>query len=403
MTMRWSGNNDSQMMKNRFKDYYKRFIVWRMRHISDRGFLLALSVLVGLLSGLAAVLLKTLVHLTNRWLLQFNIPTFLGGNLLVLVYPAIGILLTIMFVRYVVKGNIGHGLPSVLLSLSRKNGVLPVRNMYSSMVASTLTVAFGGSVGLEAPIASTGSAIGSNVGRFFRMCAHDVKLLLGCGAAGAIAGIFKAPIAGVLFVIEVFMFDMTATSILPLMLSAISASTVAYFLMGNELQFAFTVVGTSGLSQIPYYVVLGVFCALVSLYFLRVTDRVESWFARLRQTPRAVVGAVALGGRGGLLVLRRPSAAGGQQQRKAEQQRHQAQMFFHRADLPSWSMRNAEFGIRNGKAKTVGALFYSSISLMLTATPPLSSTSTSAQVRRLPFPAVPGLTSCTPPICCCSA
>lgn len=295
MTMRWSGNNDSQMMKNRFKDYYKRFIVWRMRHISDRGFLLALSVLVGLLSGLAAVLLKTLVHLTNRWLLQFNIPTFLGGNLLVLVYPAIGILLTIMFVRYVVKGNIGHGLPSVLLSLSRKNGVLPVRNMYSSMVASTLTVAFGGSVGLEAPIASTGSAIGSNVGRFFRMCAHDVKLLLGCGAAGAIAGIFKAPIAGVLFVIEVFMFDMTATSILPLMLSAISASTVAYFLMGNELQFAFTVVGTSGLSQIPYYVVLGVFCALVSLYFLRVTDRVESWFARLRQTPRAVVGAVALG------------------------------------------------------------------------------------------------------------
>ncbi len=275
---------------------YKRFIVWRMRHMSDRIFLLLLSVIVGLLSGFAAVLLKTLVHATNRWLLEYNIPTFLGGNLLILVYPAIGILLTILFVRFVVKGNIGHGLPSVLLSLSRKNGVLPARNMYSSLVASTLTVAFGGSVGLEAPIASTGSAIGSNIGRFFRLGARDVKLLLGCGAAGAIAGIFKAPIAGVLFVIEVFMFDMTATSILPLMLSAISASTVAYFLMGNELQFAFQVVGEVGISQIPYYIVLGIFCAAVSLYFLRIADRVEEWFSRRRsQSQRAVIGAIALG------------------------------------------------------------------------------------------------------------
>ena len=264
--------------------------------MSDRVFLLMLSVVVGGLSGLAAVLLKTLVHVTNRWLLEFNIPTFVGGNLLILIYPAIGILLTILFVRYIVKGQIGHGLPSVLLSLSRKGGVLPARNMYSSLVASTLTVAFGGSVGLEAPIASTGSAIGSNIGRFFRLSAHDVKLLLGCGAAGAIAGIFKAPIAGVLFVIEVFMFDMTATSILPLMLSAVSASTVAYFLMGNELQFAFNVVGETGLSQIPYYIVLGVFCAAVSLYFLRITDRVEEWFSRRRsQTHRTVIGAVALG------------------------------------------------------------------------------------------------------------
>ncbi len=264
--------------------------------MSDRVFLLILSVVVGGLSGLAAVLLKTLVHVTNRWLLEFNIPTFVGGNMLILIYPAIGILLTILFVRYIVKGQIGHGLPSVLLSLSRKGGVLPARNMYSSLVASTLTVAFGGSVGLEAPIASTGSAIGSNIGRFFRLSAHDVKLLLGCGAAGAIAGIFKAPIAGVLFVIEVFMFDMTATSILPLMLSAVSASTVAYFLMGNELQFAFNVVGETGLSQIPYYIVLGIFCAAVSLYFLRITDRVEEWFSRRRsQTHRAVIGAVALG------------------------------------------------------------------------------------------------------------
>lgn len=279
-----------------FKDLYKRLIVWRMRHISDRVFLVMLSVVVGLFAGLAAVLLKTLVHLTNRFLLQFEIPTFVGGNLLILLYPAIGVLLTILFVRFVVKGDIGHGLPSVLLSLSRKNGVLPARNMYSSLVASTLTVAFGGSVGLEAPIASTGSAIGSNIGRFFRLSSRDVKMLLGCGAAGAIAGIFKAPIAGVLFVIEVFMFDMTATSILPLMLAAASASTVAYFLMGNDLQFAFNVVGEVGLSQIPYYIVLGVFCAVVSIYFLRVTDKVEDWFARRKsQLSRTAIGVLSLG------------------------------------------------------------------------------------------------------------
>ncbi len=274
---------------------YKRFIIWRKHHIGDRAFLLILSVVVGLAAGLAAVLLKTLVHLTNRFLLQFNIPTFVGGNLLILVYPAIGILLTILFARYIVKGHIGHGLPSVLLSLSRGGGVLPASNTYTSLVASTLTVAFGGSVGLEAPIASTGSAIGSNIGRLMRMSTHDVKLLLGCGAAGAIAGIFKAPIAGVLFVIEVFMFDMTATSILPLMLSAVSASTVAYFLMGNDLQFAFTVVGQVGLSQTPYYVLLGVFCAVVSIYFLRVTDRIESWFAKIKTPVRTLTGCVALG------------------------------------------------------------------------------------------------------------
>lgn len=279
-----------------WKNIYKSFIVWRMRHVGDRVFLLLLSVLVGLLAGLAAVVLKTLVHITNQWLLQFRIPSIVGGNLLILIYPAIGIFLTILFVRFVIRGQIGHGLPSVLLSLSRKGGRLPAKNMYSSLVASTLTVAFGGSVGLEAPIASTGSAIGSNVGRFFRLSTRDVKLLLGCGAAGAIAGIFKAPIAGVLFVIEVFMFDMTATSILPLMLAAISASTLANFMMGGGVQFAFTVVGSVGLSQIPYYIVLGIFCAAVSVYFLRITDKVEEWFSkRKNQMTRAILGSVGLG------------------------------------------------------------------------------------------------------------
>ena len=170
-----NSRNHCKTMLN-LKRAYKRFIIWRLRHMGDRTFLLMLSVIVGLLSGFAAVILKTLVHVTNRSLLHLHIPTVLGGNLLILLYPAIGIILTILFVKYIVKGQIGHGLPSVLLSLSRNNGILPARNMYSSLVASTLTVAFGGSVGLEAPIASTGSAIGSNIGRFFRLDTHGVPL-----------------------------------------------------------------------------------------------------------------------------------------------------------------------------------------------------------------------------------
>ncbi len=275
---------------------YKRFQIWRMRHLSDQVFVWMLSLVVGLCSGLAAVALKTAVHFTNRFLLQFGFLTFVGGNIMTLVYPAAGILLTVLFLRYVVRGNVGHGLPMVLFAISRKKGVLPPRDMYSSLVASTLTVAFGGSVGLEAPIASTGSAIGSNIARFFRLSTQSVKLLLGCGAAGAIAGIFKAPIAGIFFVVEVLMFDLTKTSAIALLLSTISSSAITYFLMGTDVQFAFTVSENFELAQIPFYILLGIFCAASSVYFLRVTDKVEGWFANLHNgTHRLLLGGAALG------------------------------------------------------------------------------------------------------------
>ncbi|MCR4812881.1 MAG: chloride channel protein [Bacteroidales bacterium] len=265
-------------------------------HLNQHVKVLLLSVLVGLCSGLAAVALKNLVHFVNVSLLRVGWTTVLGGNILMLLYPAVGILLTILFVKYVVKGQIGHGLPEVLYSISRKGSLLPVRNTYTSLIASTLTVAFGGSVGLEAPIASTGSAIGSNIGRLFKLETKSVRLLLGCGAAGAIAGIFKAPIAGVLFVVEVFMFDLTKTAAIPLLLSALSASSVAYFLMGNGVQFSFQVEDVFRVSQIPYYLILGVICALSSVYFLRVTDRVEKWMASLKsKSSRYVIGGILLG------------------------------------------------------------------------------------------------------------
>lgn len=269
---------------------------WRRRHFSEQSFVLMLAVVVGVLAGLAAVALKTLVFYGGRWVSQFGAMTPFGGNVMMLLFPLVGILLTVLFVRYIVRGDIGHGLPSVLLAISRKRSQLPSKNMYTSLIASTLTVAFGGSVGLEAPIASTGSAIGSNIGRWFHLSPKYVRLLLGCGAAGAIAGIFKAPFAGILFVLEVFMFDLTATTALPLLISALTAASVAYFTMGTDVQFHFEVTHPFALSQLPYYAVLGVFCALVSLYFLRTTDKVEGLIARLRNPwAKVAVGGVVLG------------------------------------------------------------------------------------------------------------
>lgn len=273
-----------------------KFHRWRLRHMSERGYVLLLAVVVGLLSGLAAVALKTVVHYSGVLVTRVGALTPLGGNVMMLVFPLVGIALTVLFVRYIVRGDIGHGLPSVLLAISRNEGRLPAKNMYTSLIASTLTVAFGGSVGLEAPIASTGSAIGSNIGRWMRLSPKSVRILLGCGAAGAIAGIFKAPFAGIMFVLEVFMFDLSATTALPLLISALVSATVAYFLMGTDVQFHFEVTQQFGLSQLPFYVVLGVFCALVSVYFLRTTDRVEQLFARLKSPwVKVLAGGLVLG------------------------------------------------------------------------------------------------------------
>lgn len=248
------------------------------------------------MSGFAAVVLKTLVFYAGRLVSHLGALTPLGGNVMMLLFPLVGIMLTVLFVKYIVKGDIGHGLPTVLLAISRNRSRLPSKNMYTSLIASTLTVAFGGSVGLEAPIASTGSAIGSNIGRWFRLSPKCVRILLGCGAAGAIAGIFKAPFAGIMFVLEVFMFDLSATTALPLLLSALSAATVAYFLMGTDVQFHFEVTHQFALSQLPFYVVLGVFCALVSVYFLRTTDKVEALFSRFsNRWLRIAVGGLMLG------------------------------------------------------------------------------------------------------------
>lgn len=274
----------------------KRFFVWRMKHISEKNFLLILSFVVGLLVGLAAVLLKNTVHATylfftsSKW---FNVDI---GNPLFLFYPMIGITLTVLFLRIFIKDNIGHGISRVLFAISRRKAYIKPHNMYSSMIASTLTVGLGGSVGLEAPIVYTGSAIGSNLGRFFRINYKQTLVLIGCGAAGAIAGIFKAPIAGILFVFEVLLLDLTMTTAIPLLISSITASMVSFFFLGHSVQFSFNIQDPFLLNQIPFYIVLGIFGALVSLYFLRMSSRIEKFFSSFKkQYTKILTGGLSLG------------------------------------------------------------------------------------------------------------
>ncbi len=279
-----------------FNPIYKKAHIWRLKYVSDKRFMLFLSFVVGLLSGLAAVILKNTVHYTYKFITDSSWFTVEEGNFLFLAYPMIGIFITVLFVKYFIKDDIGHGISKVLYAISRQKGQIKRHNTYSSMVASTITVAFGGSVGLEAPIVSTGSALGSNLGKFFRMNYRSTILLIGCGAAGAVAGIFKAPIAGIVFVIEVLLFDLTTTTIIHLLISSITAASLGYFFMGHNVQFSFKVSDSFALSQIPFYIILGLFCSLVSLYFLRMLAFIEKKFSKIKKNyKRILIGGIILG------------------------------------------------------------------------------------------------------------
>jgi len=260
----------------------------------QRRLILILSVVIGILSGLAAVLLKNTVHYTNHLITKgFD---FGEGNFLYLGLPLIGIGLTVLFATFVVKDNIGHGVSRILFAISKKNGRLDSHNMYSSMVGSTLTIGFGGSMGLEAPIVLTGSSIGSYFGRRFHLSHKMVNLLIGAGATGAIAGIFKAPIAAVVFSLEVLMLDLTMVTLIPLLISAAVAASIAFFFMGSGVMFSFELIDPFYIRHIPYYILLGVFTGLISLYFTRTTMFVESNMKKIPQKwLRWLIGGIFLG------------------------------------------------------------------------------------------------------------
>lgn len=258
--------------------FLERFINWRVKHIKDRQFILILSFLVGIFTALAAYILKFLVEYIKEFLTENFNP--MEANWMYLVYPVVGIFLTGLFIRKVVRDDISHGVTKILYAISRKQSRIKRHNVWSSVCASAITIGCGGSVGAEAPIVLTGSAIGSNLGSIFRMDHKTLMLLVGCGAAGAVSGIFKAPIAGLVFTLEVIMIDLTMASLLPLLITSVTAASVSYLLTGTEAMFQFHLDYPFALERIPYAIGLGIFCGLVSWYFTRAMNWIEDIFRR---------------------------------------------------------------------------------------------------------------------------
>lgn len=265
-------------MKKKLVDVYDNLLKWREDNIPAKQFTLVLSFFVGILTAFAACLLKWAIH-GIQYLLTTNFEYY-SGNLLYLLYPVVGILLSGLFVKYILRDDISHGVTKILYAISQRKSIMKLHNTWSSVVASSVTIGFGGSVGAESPVVLTGSAIGSNLGRFFKMDQKTLMLMVGCGAAGAISGIFQAPIAGIVFTLEVLMIDMTFNSIVPLLISSVTATSLSYFLLGKTVMF--NLVGEDfSLERIPMYILLGVMCGFVSLYYTRGMNKVEGVFRKL--------------------------------------------------------------------------------------------------------------------------
>lgn len=269
------------------------FLQWREKHIKERSFVIFLSLLVGIAGGFAAMLLKFLIHLISGALtshVQIN-----AGNYLYIILPAVGVLISALYVRYIVRDNISHGVTRVLYSISQNKSRLKRHNMYTSVLASSVTIGFGGSVGAEGPIVYTGAAIGSNIGSAFRMSPRVLMILVGCGAAAGIAGIFKAPIAGMLFTLEVLMLDLTTVSVMPLLVASITSASIAYLYSGFNFEFFFVQSDNFYMAKVPYVIVLGILCGLVSLYFTRTMNMMENFFQRFKRPwLKTAVGCVIL-------------------------------------------------------------------------------------------------------------
>lgn len=255
---------------------------WRRRHrekISDERFVLLISFIVGIFTALAGWTLKWLIH-TIEHVLTYSFSNT-GANWLYLIFPVVGIGLTMLFIRFIVRDDIGHGVTKILFAIARNKSKIKLHNTFTSVLASAVTIGFGGSVGAEAPIVLTGSAIGSNLGRFFHLSGRHMMLLVGCGAAGAVAGIFKAPIAGLVFVLEVLMIDLTMGSLLPLLVSCVTAAAVTFTLSGTASVFEFTLSDAFSVNRIPAYLTLGIICGLVALYFTRTMNWLEGIFRKI--------------------------------------------------------------------------------------------------------------------------
>lgn len=266
----------------------------RKKHVSDRELVLVLAFAVGFLASLAAYILHVIIKLIQELVTSgFQVSTI---NWLYLIYPIVGIWLTSLFVKYIVRDNISHGITRVLYAISTKQSRLKAHNTWSSIVASAITIGFGGSVGAEAPIVLTGSAIGSNLGRVFNLDNRTLMLLVGCGATAAVSGIFKAPIAGLVFTLEVLMVDLTMASLLPILIASVTATCFSYFFTGGSSLFHFQMDYLWGLDRVPPTILLGIACGFVSLYFMRLMSWCENGYGKLSSKPyvKLLVGGLVL-------------------------------------------------------------------------------------------------------------
>ena len=276
---------------DRRPEWLKRLHEWRVAHVSEKMFMIILALLIGFFAAVAAFSLHWIINQIVSLLTSSFDRT--GANWLYLVYPVAGIYLTSLFVRYVVKDNISHGITRILYAISTNKSRLKSHNCWSSVIASAITIGFGGSVGAEAPIVLTGSAIGSNLGQIFHLDRKMLMTLVGCGAAGAIAGIFKAPIAGLVFTLEVLMIDMTMSALLPILVSCVTATCFTYIFSGDASLFTFHLDSEWSVQRIPACVLLGISCGLVSLYFIRMMGACENVFAKFKDHPHI---KLAIGG-----------------------------------------------------------------------------------------------------------
>lgn len=268
---------------DRRPEWLKRLHDWRVEHVSERMFMIILALLVGFFAAVAAFVLHWIINqIVTLLTSSFNQSR---ANWLYLVYPVVGIYLTSLFVRYIVKDNISHGITRILYAISSNRSRLKSHNCWSSVIASAITIGFGGSVGAEAPIVLTGSAIGSNLGQLFHLDRKMLMTLVGCGAAGAIAGIFKAPIAGLVFTLEVLMIDMTMSALLPILVSCVTATVFTYIFSGDSSLFIFHLDSEWSVERIPACIGLGIACGLVSLYFIRMMGACEDVFSKFKDKP----------------------------------------------------------------------------------------------------------------------
>ena len=282
-----------------------RFLVWRLKNISDRQFISIMAILIGVTSGIAAVIIKNAVHFISSLLQQNSSDEY--QNILYVVYPTIGILVAVLFIKFVIRRPVRHGIPNVLHSISKTNAQINRHNMFSSVITSAFTVGFGGSVGLEGPTVATGAALGSNIGRLFHLNYKQVTLLLGCACAGAMAAIFKAPIAAIVFALEVIMLDLTMWSLVPLLLASASAVLTSYFFLGMDVLYPFEVENGFNMKDLPYYIALGIFTGLIATYFTKAYMFIHGVFEKISSVYRKLIfGGLSLG----LIIFFFPSLFG---------------------------------------------------------------------------------------------